>query len=85
MRLKALAVVCVLGMSASGLAQAPAPTQPGVAASEIPTWAVWPSNLPNPAPLWIRLEPAAEVVEAGQARAVSPDARVKRTPGACNC
>src|SRR5438105_1663584 len=58
MRLMAVAVACVLGISVCAAAQAPAAEQP--AAEGIPAWAVWPSNLPNPAPLWPNGAPGAQ-------------------------
>ena len=60
MRLIAVGVACVLGMSQCAAAQGPAAGQPTAEASGLPAWAVWPSNLPTPAPLWPNGAPGAQ-------------------------
>jgi acetyl esterase/lipase len=60
MRLKEVAAACVLGISVCAVGQTPAAGQQGAAAAEIPAWAVWPSNLPAPAPLWPNGAPGAQ-------------------------
>jgi len=61
MRLKAVAAACVFGMSVCAMGQGPAATgQPSSAAAGVPAWAVWPSNLPAPAPLWANGAPGAQ-------------------------